>query len=60
MCIKNHLVKTNKNRVCKRCIMSNAADEWILFDENEQCNYCNTAFENIGKNIFPIMKDKKD
>ncbi len=50
---KNHLVKTNKNRVCKRCIMSNAADEWILFDENEQCNYCNTAFENIGKKYFP-------
>lgn len=56
--LDGHLYKRDNHntaevRVCTRCIMSNASDEWILFDEKGQCNYCNTAFENIGKVYFP-------
>lgn len=50
---------TAESRVCTRCIMSNASDEWILFDEKGQCKYCNTAFENIGKIYFPNDEGQK-
>lgn len=56
--LNNHLYreyedKKLENRVCKRCIMNNTSDEWILFDEEGYCNYCNTAYANIGKIYFP-------
>lgn len=50
---------TVENRVCTRCIMSNVSDEWILFDEKGQCNYCNTALGNIGKIYFPNSEGQK-
>lgn len=50
---------TAEKKVCTRCIMSNESDEWILFDEKGQCNYCNTAFENIGKIYFPNDEGQK-
>ena len=50
---------TVESRVCTRCIMSNVSDKWILFDEKGQCNYCNTAFENIGKVYFPNNEGKE-
>lgn len=48
-----------KNRVCTRCVMNNESDDWILFDEKGQCNYCNTAFDNVGKIYFPNDEGQK-
>lgn len=62
--LEGHLYKGNEQnlmagRVCTRCIMNSESDKWILFDEKGQCNYCNTAFENIGKTYFPNDEGKK-
>ena len=38
---------------CSRCLMSNEADDFILFDEEGRCNYCTEAIDNIGKIYFP-------
>ena len=38
---------------CKRCIMDNAADPTIRFDENGYCNYCTAALARMEKTYFP-------
>lgn len=39
--------------MCTRCIMNNASDSTITFDENGFCNYCISALRNKGKIYFP-------
>lgn len=39
-------------QICKRCIMDNASDETIQFDENGYCNYCNTAYSQINTTVY--------
>lgn len=39
-------------QICKRCIMDNASDETIRFDENGYCNYCNTAYSQINTTVY--------
>lgn len=62
--LNGHVYIGNQNnaaetKVCTRCIMNNESDEWILFDEKGHCNYCNAAYENIGKIYFPNDEGKK-
>lgn len=51
---------TAESRVCTRCIMNDASDEWILFDEKGHCNYCNMAYGDIGKIYFPNDEGKEN
>lgn len=51
--------KEELRKACCRCVMSSASDEWILYDENGQCNYCNKAFDDIGKIYFPDDEGQK-
>ncbi|MCI8800577.1 MAG: N-acetyl sugar amidotransferase [Lachnospiraceae bacterium] len=46
-------MKLNKIRRCTRCIMDDSSDKTIQFDQNGHCNYCSTAFKQIGKVYFP-------
>lgn len=46
----------NEYKRCKRCVMDNRSDGWILFDESGNCNYCNDAHDGIGKIYFPDKK----
>lgn len=38
---------------CTRCIMDNSSDSTIVFDEAGKCDYCTTAFNDIGNIYFP-------
>lgn len=38
---------------CTRCIMDNASDPTITFDENGYCNYCTNALRQIGTVYMP-------
>lgn len=40
-------------QICKRCVMDNAADPYIRFDEQGYCNYCTEALEHAPKVYFP-------
>lgn len=41
-------------KVCSFCVMDNASDPNISFDENGQCNYCRQALSEINtKTYFP-------
>lgn len=45
---------------CKRCVMDNAADDTIRFDENGFCNYCNQALAEINTTTyFPGAEGEK-
>lgn len=44
---------------CTRCIMDNLSDYTITFDEKGVCNYCTTAYEQIGKIYFPNNEGKE-
>ncbi len=62
--LDGHIYRENErntavSRVCTRCIMNDASDEWILFDEEGHCNYCNMAYGYIGKIYFPNDEGKK-
>lgn len=60
--IDGHLYVKHKDelrKVCCRCVMHSISDEWILYDEKGQCNYCNKAFDNIGKIYFPNNEGQK-
>ena len=39
-------------QVCKRCVMSNAADSQISFDDDGYCSYCIKAFSQIGTTTY--------
>lgn len=41
------------NQRCSRCLMTNEADDYILFNEEGICNYCTEAIDNIGNIYFP-------
>lgn len=38
---------------CTCCIMDDASDSTIRFDNNGKCNYCTQAFDGIGTIYFP-------
>lgn len=40
-------------RRCTRCVMDNASDPTIYFDEQGQCNYCTDALEKKDQVYFP-------
>ncbi len=37
---------------CTRCIMDNASDETITFNEKGECNYCTQALKEIGTTTY--------
>lgn len=39
-------------RFCKRCVMNDASDHYIRFDENGYCNYCSEALPKIGTSVY--------
>lgn len=45
-------------KVCKRCVMDNASDTSIEFDENGYCNYCTEALDSLPKRYFPNDEGK--
>ena len=45
---------------CNRCIMDNASDSTITFDENGYCNYCTEALKEINTTTyFPNEEGKR-
>lgn len=44
--------KMSKVRYCKRCVMNDASDKTIVFDENGYCNYCTKALSEIGTTVY--------
>ncbi|MCC8170408.1 MAG: hypothetical protein LIP00_01210 [Parabacteroides sp.] len=46
-------------RVCTRCIMDNASDPGITFNEKGQCNYCTTALKQLETSYFPNEEGAK-
>lgn len=40
-------------RICSRCVMDNASDDTITFDENGYCNYCTEALNRKDNVYFP-------
>lgn len=47
-------------RYCKRCVMNDASDTTIRFDENGYCNYCTKALGEINTSVyFPNQEGKK-
>lgn len=49
--LDGHMYNSNSHKFqrCSRCVMSNESDKYICFDDKGICNYCTTAFNNIGK-----------
>lgn len=46
-------------KVCKRCVMSSEADQYIRFDEDGVCNYCTQAISEINTvRYFPGEEGK--
>ncbi len=41
-----------KVHFCKRCVMNNASDSTISFDENGYCNYCTRALSEINTSVY--------
>ena len=40
-------------RICKRCVMDNASDSTITFNENGYCNYCTEALNSMPQRYYP-------
>lgn len=38
---------------CNRCVMDNASDKSITFDEHGNCNYCNDVLKRMPTEYFP-------
>ena len=38
---------------CKRCIMDNASDKTITFNEQGYCNYCEDVLKRMPNEYFP-------
>lgn len=39
-------------QICTRCVMDNASDELVRFDENGYCNYCTEALTHINTDVY--------
>ena len=48
-----------RQQVCNRCVMDNAGDTYITFDENGYCNYCTDALEVKELRYFPNAHGKR-
>lgn len=46
-------------QICTRCVMDNASDPTITFDENGYCNYCTTELNRKDNVYFPNEEGKK-
>ena len=47
-------------QVCQRCIMDNQSDQDIVFDQEGNCNYCETALQEINTSTyFPNERGRK-
>ncbi len=44
---------------CTRCVMDNASDTTITFDEQGHCNYCNDVISRKDSEYFPTEEGKK-
>lgn len=44
---------------CTRCVMDNASDTTITFDEHGHCNYCNDVLTRKDNEYFPNEEGKK-
>lgn len=44
---------------CTRCVMDNASDKTITFDEHGHCNYCNDVLNRMSSEYFPNEGGKK-
>lgn len=44
---------------CTRCVMDNASDTTITFDEQGHCNYCNDVLRRRENEYFPNEEGKK-
>ena len=44
---------------CTRCIMDNASDDTIIFNEKGECNYCIQALSEIGDVYYPNKEGEK-
>ncbi len=40
-------------RQCSRCVMDNASDNTIVFNQEGYCNYCTEAIETLQERYFP-------
>lgn len=40
-------------QICSRCVMDNASDPYIIFNERGECNYCTNAFKQMEKVYHP-------
>lgn len=48
-----------KYQICSRCVMDNASDDTITFDENGCCNYCTEALSRKDNVYFPNQEGQK-
>ena len=46
-------------QICSRCVMDNASDDTITFDEHGCCNYCTTELNNKDSVYFPNEKGQE-
>ena len=46
-------------QICTRCVMDNASDDTITFDENGYCNYCSKELERKNLVYFPNEEGEK-
>ena len=46
-------------RVCTRCVMNDASDQTITFDEQGHCSYCTKALNELGTVYFPNEEGKR-
>ncbi len=44
---------------CKRCIMDDRSDPYIMFDKNGYCNYCTTALQKKNTWYYPNEEGKR-
>lgn len=42
-----------ESKTCSRCVMNDASDEFIHFDENGRCNYCSDAIIRMKTHYYP-------
>ena len=54
-------MKTNPEnyQICTRCVMDNASDNTITFNERGECDYCVKALERKKNIYFPNDKGKE-
>lgn len=47
-----------KYRRCTRCVMDNASDDMIYFDDKGYCNYCSDVLKRIPTEYFPGLEGR--